>query len=242
MINLIKKPIKRLFKMANCLVILTFVSSVCLVPTQVQAQNVLNLPIPGTALTTTSLFAPPIIRGITVYPNNPFRFDFIIDPGDDNLQGEDFQKESNKLVKYFLSALTIPEDEMWVNLSPYEKDRIIPNGFSKTAMGRDLLAQDYLLKQLTASLMNPQDELGADFWERVHTRIYEEYGSVDVPINVFNKVWIVPQRASVYQNKNSIFVVESYLKVLLEKDYIALEANQNSTKHGLGDISKNEIV
>ena len=30
-------------------------------------------------------------------------------------------------------------------------------------MGRDMLAQDYILKQLTASLIYPEKDLGKDF-------------------------------------------------------------------------------
>ena len=59
-----------------------------------------------------------------------------------------------RLVKYFLAALTIPEKDLWVNLSPYEKDRVITDEFGSTEMGRDLLAQDYMLKQLTSSLIS----------------------------------------------------------------------------------------
>ena len=42
------------------------------------------------------------------------------------------------------------------------------NEFGQTEMGRDLLAQDYMLKQLTASLMYPEKELGQEFWNRVY--------------------------------------------------------------------------
>ena len=76
----------------------------------------------------------------------------------------------SKLIKYFLASLTIPEKDLWVNLSPYEKDRIIPQSFGLTEMGRDLLAEDYMLKQITASLIYPEDEIGKKFWKR----IYEE--------------------------------------------------------------------
>jgi len=55
---------------------------------------------------------------------------------------------------------------MIINLSPYEKDRMIPTSLGETAMGRDLLAQDYLLKQLTASLIYPQKALGKEFLDQ----------------------------------------------------------------------------
>ena len=133
-------------------------------PVPSYAQSVLNLLRPGVMVSLSPVYSSPIIKGITIHPNDPFLFDFIVHPGDENLRGQDLREESIKLIKYFMAALTVPEDEMWVNLSPYEKDRIIPEGFGDTEMGRDLLAQDYILKQLTASLMYPEDELGNDFW------------------------------------------------------------------------------
>jgi len=207
-----------------------------------QAQSVLDLPSPGTMVSLSPAFNPTMIKGITIHPEDPFLFDFIVHPGDDHLQDEALQEESMKLIKYFMAALTVPEDEMWVNLSPYEKDRIISKGFGNTEMGRDLLAQDYMLKQLTASLMYPEGQLGSDFWERVYKRAYEEYGTTEVPMNTFNKVWIVPDYAVIYEENTSVFVVESRLKVMLEEDYLALEVNVDSTKHGLGDVSENDLT
>ncbi len=69
-------------------------------------------------VTPTPAYNPPIITGMTLDPQNPLKFDFIIDSGDDNLQGEAFKQESQKMINYFMAALTVPEDEMWVNLSP----------------------------------------------------------------------------------------------------------------------------
>ncbi len=188
----------------------------------------LNLPIPGTMVGMSEGFTPAMVKGLTIHPENPLLFDFIVGTGDTNLDGEALKEESRKLIKYFLASLTVPEQEMWVNLSPYEADRIIPGGLGDTEMGRDMLAQDYLLKQLTSSLMYPEDELGEAFWERVHERAYEEFGTTDIPMNTFNKIWIVPEKAVVYEHEEdaSAYVVESHLKVMLEEDYEALNKNK----------------
>ena len=118
------------------------------------------LPQPGTRISLSPTFNPLILKGLKVHPENPFRFEFILDQGDkDSFKAEldgnlakknFFKSESTKLIKYFLASLTTPENDMWVNLSPYEKNRIIPQSFGQTEMGRDLLAQDYILKQITA--------------------------------------------------------------------------------------------
>ncbi len=204
-------------------------------------QNVFSLPAPGTMLTTSARFSPAIMTGMTIHPENPLQFDFIVDTGDDRLQGENLKAESSKLINYFMATLTVPENEMWVNLSPYEKNRIIADGLSKTEMGRDMLAQDYLLKQLTASLMYPEGKVGKEFWERVYAKAQEKLDTQNIPTDLFNKVWIVPQEASVYVNGNNVFIVDSHLKVMLEEDYLALEENQGTTRHGLGNVNKDEI-
>ena len=179
----------------------------------------LVLPIPGTRVPLSSTFNPPILKGIKVHPDNPFRFDFIVDQGD--------KEECTKLIKYFLASLTTPENDMWVNLSPYEKNRIIPESFGLTEMGRDLLAQDYMLKQITASLIYPEDETGKRFWKRVYEESMKKFGTTNIQINTFNKVWIIPERAIVYENAKAgtAYVVESKLKVMLEEDYLAMDKN-----------------
>jgi len=232
-----------LFSATSRVVVCVLSLSLMFAPSAVYAQssNFLNLPTPGTMVFTSPAFNPAIVTGIKIYPDNPLQFDFIIDIGDDQLQGEALRQESQKLINYFMATLTVPEDEMWVNLSPYEKDRIIAEGLSHTEMGRDMLAQDYLLKQLTASLMYPEDDFGKEFWNRVYTKAQDKYGTTEIPVNTFNKIWIVPDEAVVYVHDTNVFVVENHLKVMLEEDYLALESNVGSTKHGLGSITKDDI-
>lgn len=207
------------------------------------AQKVFNLPAPGTMVSPSEAFTPAILTGITIHPDNPLKFDFIIDTGDDDLQGEELHQESEKLIKYFMTALTVPEKELWVNLSPYEKDRIIANGLGGTQMGIDMLAQDYILKQLAASLMYPENKTGNEILERVYRKAKEKYGTIEIPMDAFNKIWIVPERASVYVDGNSVFIADSYLKVLLEEDYLAMQNNQLQVtgEESLSEVQRNVI-
>jgi hypothetical protein len=188
----------------------------------VQAQE-FRLPAPGVMVHLSPEFNPPILKGIKVNPDNPFRFDFILDKGDEaptrghlpegqvsssrlpselwlntkatQRQNPDaLKQEASKLIKYFLASLTIPEKDLWVNLSPYEKNRVIPQSFGLTEMGRDLLAEDYMLKQITASLIYPEDEIGKKFWKRIYEEAQKKFGTTNIPVNTFNKVWIIPFR------------------------------------------------
>ena len=148
--------------------LLAFVLSFSMLQSQPVYAQELSLPAPGARIALSPTFNPPVLKGIKVHPDDPFRFDFILDKGDSTVIPESLNRESIKLIKYFLASLTTPEKDLWVNLSPYEKDRIVPESFGQTEMGRDLLAQDYMLKQITASLIYPEDELGKKFWKRVY--------------------------------------------------------------------------
>jgi len=198
------------------------------VPNQALAQVVSGLPVPGSMVSLSPAFTPAILRGIRVYPDNALKFDFIVDSGDTGLKGPELKDVSERLIKYFLTALTIPEDNLWVNLSPHEQDRIIPNSLAITDMGTDMLSQDYLLKQITASLIYPEDELGKQFWQKIYKKAYEQYGTTNIPVDTFNKVWIMPDKAEVYVKDDRAFVVESKLKVMLEEDYLAMTKNSQS--------------
>ncbi len=216
------------------IIILSFVlSSLGPIP-WAEAQDFL-LPAPGVRVGLSPESNPPILKGIKVHPEDPFKFEFILDTGDSGSSVEtpfmashtSLQNESTKLIKYFLASLTIPEGDLWVNLSPYEKDRIIPKSFGLTEMGRDLLAEDYMLKQITASLIYPEGEIGKKFWQRIYEEAAKKFGTTNIPVNTFNKVWIVPEKAVVYENAQSgtAYVVESKLKVMLEQDYLSLSHN-----------------
>lgn len=188
------------------------------------------LPPPGERLVLSPVLQPPVLKGLRVYPDDPLRLDFILDPGtvaEPALPADKFGQESGKLIRYFLAGLTIPEQDLWVNLSPYEKDRIIPEAFGQTELGRDLLAQDYVLKQITSSLLYPEDETGKAFWQRVYALAQEKYGTTDIPVDTFNKVWIVPDKAEVYENiqAGALYITDSRLKVMLDTDYRAAQIN-----------------
>ena len=190
------------------------------------------LPSPGTAVTLSTSFRPTLLAAMTIYPDNPLKFDFIVSDGEDIQDQAASQKEAQRLVEYFLSGLTIPEKDLWVNLSPYEKDRVVPEEVGKTELGHELLALDYLLKQLTASLTHPENETGKVFWEKVYARAQAEYGTIDIPTDLFNRVWIMPDKAVVYQKGNTIFVGEAKLKVLLDEDLLAQGFNKTEDRFG----------
>ncbi len=222
-------------KVVSSFVILTFIISTITPFKNSYAANVNGLPLPGTMVNLSAAYTPLLIKGLRVHPENPLLFDFIVDTGNSPIKNDskDLRAESEKLIKYFLATLTIPEKDLWVNLSPYEKDRIIEQPLGETELGRDMLAQDYILKQLTASLIYPEKELGKKFWDKVYAQARERFGSnTTIPVNTFNKVWILPDQADIFVRNNTAFVVGGHLKIMLEEDYLA------ANKHNVGAGSK----
>ena len=205
------------------IILISFIMTSLIGPLPLVKADEFRLPAPGVMIHLSPEFNPAILKGIKVHPENPFLFDFILDQGDTMngpgpLRSRDqvrsgLREESTKLIKYFLASLTVPEKDLWVNLSPYEKERIVPQSFGLTEMGRDLLAEDYMLKQITASLIYPEDTIGKKFWKRIYEEAQKKFGTTNIPIDTFNKVWIVPDKAVVYENAKAgtAYVVESKL-------------------------------
>jgi len=110
------------------------------IPAQAQEFSINRLPVPGSMVAPAVDFMPLTLKGLVIHPENALKFDFLMDTGNSHLNGQPLKDEALKVMKYFLTALTMPEDDMWVNLSPYEKGRIVENNFGSTLMGRDLLA------------------------------------------------------------------------------------------------------
>lgn len=230
------KYLKRLICMVLCV-------SLCLSPAFTHAQSTFtaSLPMPGAMVEVSDVFVPILVKGLIVHPDKPLDFEFIIDSGDAPSDPASITEHGERFAKYFLAALTVPEKELWVNLSPFEKDRVVEDNLGRTILGRDMLAQDYLLKQLSASLIDPEKDLGKAFWEKVYAKAFEKFGTTDVPVDTFNKVWIVPQRAEVFEKaastvSASVFITDARLKVMLDSDYLAQASA--GRKDGTQDISK----
>ncbi|MCP4652179.1 MAG: hypothetical protein GY858_02190 [Candidatus Omnitrophica bacterium] len=240
-----KKKASISFKSVAILVIVTFLASsfgVYLSKTNTSYASVLPyMPLPNKIIGTTPKFTPPLLRGVKFYPDNLMQFDFIIDEGDLTYSEKLMQIKASRMMKYFLAALTIPEEDLWVNLSPYERHTIVPHELGLTDMGRDLLGEDYILKQLLASLTYPDSELGKKFWDKIYKRAFDLYGTTNIPINTFNKIWIVPDKIILYEDANRAIIGKSRLKVMLEEDYLALRKNSTNSKIETNKLSLEEV-
>lgn len=189
-------------------------------------------------------YNPPFLKGIKVFPNNDQRIDFILDPGDEKISEKNLKNTAERLSRYFFASLTLPASSLWVNLAPYDQKHIIPVAFGMTEMGRDILAEDYVLKQMTASAIHPETPNGREFWDRVYGLAQEKYGTIDIPLDVFNKVWIVPARAEVTESGGgtAAYVSEAYLRVLSDNDYQAQSGSELKSVIDVNPVMREVIL
>ncbi len=149
-------------------------------------------------------------------------------------------------------------DEIWCNLSAYESNRMLPGVLSDTELGRDLLDQDVMLKGLTASLLHPDNHVGREYWKEASNRIAGYLGTSFLPISIFQKVWIKPAEAQVYETKmpesfqesdaeilkilstergNFAYVTKAMLGVHSEEDIVALQAYMSHQNFPLSGVT-----
>jgi hypothetical protein len=109
--------------------------------------------------------------------------------------------------------LVLNPDEFWVNLNPSEPDRIIGAQLGETNAGRELLDADFQLKRSSATLMNPNTKLGAQYWRDLEGSSSSVcYGS---------RMWIIPGRVQVWEDGGSLYILSAQLAVKAVPDHVA---------------------
>jgi hypothetical protein len=210
------------------LVLVVFIANTAL-PYGARAQS-LNLPGPGQLLLQSSSYSLPALKGLKLDSKDPLKIDFIIDTAN---QGKVSKEEAAVLIRYFMAGIAMPDKDIWVNLSPYEQDRVVPQALGETDLGRDLLAEDYVLKQLAASLTYPETEQGKKYWQAINGYT-TPFGGRSATASSraealtqlsLTKVWIIPGKAKVYEHQNLVMVKDATLKVMMEEDYLAAQKN-----------------
>ena len=76
-----------IFRLGIILLLSAFILTSSGIEEAVQAQAVLDLPAPGTMVSTSVNFNPLQLKGILVDIKNPLRFNFLVDKGDSALYG-----------------------------------------------------------------------------------------------------------------------------------------------------------
>ena len=77
-----------------------------------------DLPMPTELLKESKTYWMPVMKGVRFDPASPLDLEFTFDSG--TASGVR-PAEAKQMIEYFFAGLTIPEKDLWVNLSPYEK-------------------------------------------------------------------------------------------------------------------------
>lgn len=120
-------------------------------------------------------------------------------------------QEQELFTRYFLTAITLPEDDLWVNLNLNENGKIAPFYLGITELGKTMLEQDFILKKSLASLSYPYTRCGSRFWQIVH---YLKYPHQKKGFKFRN--WIVPDKVVIVDNDMSMFIKKADLNVFCE--------------------------
>ncbi|MEW5757977.1 MAG: HEAT repeat domain-containing protein [Candidatus Omnitrophota bacterium] len=204
--------------------------------------------------TVTAPLQAPILLGITfgqTHGSVPTGIQFNLNIPKGTILSLDQRKDLQTNINYFLTALTIQDSEFWVNLNPNQPNRLTGTNLSYTDMGKHLLLLDLKLKKDTAFSLFPGLSTGATtYWERVfakakqlsNRRTDELKNSRTVSIPTTFRVWIVPDKAEVYEDgKGSCVITKSTLKVLLESEYLQLPQTPSLPKRGIkGEFDNNQ--
>jgi hypothetical protein len=186
---------------------------ICFV-TPLFAQNV-SLPVPGQRIGLSSDFSCPVLVGLKVDQDDPLKLEFIFDTGsDDDVTGDD----ADRMIRYFLAGLTLPSEDLWVNLSPNEPERIASDMLAQTDLGKDMLEDDYILKQLAASLTFPETKIGKQYWDELNRQGSSTSQSL-------TKIWITSDLAGVYEYDTVAVIHAARLKVLGANGYYSMQKN-----------------
>ena len=74
----------------------------------------LSLPVPGVMVKLSPEYTPAYLKALIIHPENALRFDFLIAKGDLPLKGQAKHDTYQKLIKYFLASLAVPDENQWV--------------------------------------------------------------------------------------------------------------------------------
>jgi len=166
---------------------------------------------------------PPLVGGITFPLDNPMKmgFSLLTDGSKEMPTPKEITEIQGRLGRYLNSFLVLTGDHVNVNLTPDKDYCGLPKLMRKTELGRDMLAQDVVLKHYTVYQLHPTSPQGEQFWNEVDT---VTAGSQE--LETCFRVWIVPAGAIVQEKTEAgqghVTIKKLGLEVLCDEDYSSL--------------------
>jgi hypothetical protein len=212
---------------------------------------------------------PPRLLGICVRPSDPEWLLPLYTKAGLDIGSEEWERLKKLFLSYFYTNLALPGDDLHVNLSTFQKDRMMPRNVAQTELGRMLAEQDCVLKQVTASILHPNHPAGRRYWDEIEV-LSKRIGN-NGPVELWQKVWIVAGSATLQQKDGGKefwqavppgydirledwcgAISECTMSVLCETDYLALQYRTDASSMNIDaedafhkqalDVFRREIV
>ncbi|WP_277209553.1 hypothetical protein [Isoptericola croceus] len=106
--------------------------------------------------------------------------------------------------------LALDPGQFWVNLNPDEPETIIDEQFATTDAGRVLLEADLAFKRTIADQMDPDSEVGPEFWESL-----ERTDDGLVCLDPY-RFWVDPTPATVREDGDELYILDAPLRAQIE--------------------------
>lgn len=150
-------------------------------------------------------------------------------PGDEI---SDLEEAKVLSLLWFLVGLSLPNHKFWVNLNPWEHERIIDEDLGRTDVGRIMLEADFQMKKDVCKYENPcESDIGEEFWsllDRKREELVEECKSMypgeiksvnNVLFAAATRHWIVPDTITGYGGGDELYIANATLDIYSEPVY-----------------------
>jgi cell wall-associated NlpC family hydrolase len=152
----------------------------------------------------------------------------------------------------FMTGLAVSDIKFWVNLMPWEPDRIIDRQLNQSEVGRIMLEADLQMKRDVSNYGNPcANETGKALWkllDKKHDSLVQSCmekfpGEIKDINNVWflpvTRHWIVPDKVYAYTNGTQIYIINATLSIYSEP--VAEYSSFRVDNQDIGDLSKDCI-
>ena len=175
-------------------------------------------------------YTPPTLKSLIVHPESQDNyFDFILDTQEEVIEDEErLEPLAKELIDYFFLGITLPSEDLWVNLNSVQESQVTSPRLALTDIGKVLLEADLTLKRDCSRFTDPRTKTGKEYWDKLQARLNEEgLNTTQLPIG--NRFWIIPEEAAVEEDpdNHTVTIVKSKLKVCLEQEYLKLTPNNH---------------
>lgn len=140
--------------------------------------------------------------------------------------GIDIANSTSISAAALMTGLAVSDNKLWVNLNPWEPDRVIDEKLRKSDVGRIMLEADLQMKRDFSNYDNPcNNETGEIMWNLLDNKrealvqqcmkkfpgeIKEDGNVIFAPVT---RHWITPDKVYAYFNGTKIFIINSTLTI-----------------------------